>query len=117
MIKPSLASLLLATIAVQVRALSFPHLKPSLQDCFTAGVTLPENLVPDIIAAMKQYEMTKTCQSYMNIVMKVSNMEKVVITMSVMSELSSHLSRSCVQPQMRDSVQERRLCLSSSPKW
>ena len=39
-------------------------------------------MVPQIIDAMKNYERIKTCDSYFNIVMKVSKMEKVDLTLS-----------------------------------
>ena len=38
---------------------------------------IPGGLIQDIMMSMKEYEETKTCASYMKIVTKVTNMEKV----------------------------------------
>merc|ERR1711923_384107 len=63
MTSPGLVYLLLASLA----------LSDSVR-----GLDIPDNLVPRIIAAMKHYETTQTCDSYMNIIKKVSKMEKIL---------------------------------------
>ena len=43
---------------------------------------IPSGLIKGVMMAMKEYEETKTCSSYMKIVVKVSDMEKVKKTMN-----------------------------------